>query len=400
MGYTRTTIQTNSTEPSNHNTCSSTELLTVALEGLPLMSALLWYLVTATFVWYLLRTMSSAMSEASPSKTEDELTTSFYDSDRYIPSIEDVITTKDTLFTNFKLPIELIDTIIDYAEYFPRTTMCRTGGELHVRAGGSGLGGPTEDRFLLRSFPLGYIPKKTLPTICSMTSRNQAYPTIPASPRQDSAMLPRDITEDIKARWITESQMRGEHPCRKIVFTLVSHDQGWGGGSEHKGTFKGSFTWFDVGKERIHLSQDKSTITSGNPETFPTILPEHGSSAWTKENTPLACTVETIQPRVHPSSPNSFEHPLLPTLDCLQKNRTATKQAEEYKIVWTCHDDVDPDSLGGKALEDQGRGRNTANGQFVRDMKVGDIVTVWGKARFPGWVNMIETVRIDVYWAV
>jgi hypothetical protein len=56
--------------------------------------------------------------------------------------------------------------------------------------------------------------------------------------------------------------------------------------------------------------------------------------------------------------------------------------------------------LGGKALEDQGRGRNTANGQFVRDLKVGDIVTVWGKARFPGWVNMIETVQIDVYWAV
>lgn len=136
------------------------------------------------------------------------------------------------------------------------------------------------------------------------------------------------------------------------------------------------------------------------PETFPTILPEHGSPSWTKDNKPLACTVETIQPRPHPSIPDRFEFPLLPTLDCLQKNRTATKRAEEYKIVWTCNDDVDPDSLDGKALEDQGRGRNTANGQFVRDLKVGDIVTVWGKARFPGWVNMIETVQIDVYWAV
>lgn len=143
-----------------------------------------------------------------------------------------------------------------------------------------------------------------------------------------------------------------------------------------------------------------STMNPENVEMFPAILPEHGSPEWKKENTPLACTVETLQPRVHPHSAIRFEHPLLPTLDCLQKNRTSTKEAEEYKIVWTCHDNVDPDSLEGKALEDQGRGRNTANGQFVRDMKVGDIVTVWGKARFPGWVNMIETVRIDVYWAV
>ncbi|KAH9213764.1 hypothetical protein DL95DRAFT_301603 [Leptodontidium sp. 2 PMI_412] len=331
---------------------------------------------------------------------EEDPATSFYDSDRYIPSVEDVITTKDSIHKNCKLPIELVDTIIDFAEYFPRTTMCRTGGELRVRAGRSGLGGHSEDRFILRSFPLGYIPKGTLPTSCSMTSANEAYPTIPPSPWQDPAALPSDVTEDIKERWASESHIRGEFPCRKIVFTLVSHDQGWGGEPGHHGTYKGSFTWFDVGKERIHLSQDISTMNPENVEMFPAILPEHGSPEWKKENTPLACTVETLQPRVHPHSAIRFEHPLLPTLDCLQKNRTSTKEAEEYKIVWTCHDNVDPDSLEGKALEDQGRGRNTANGQFIRDMKVGDIVTVWGKARFPGWVNMIETVRIDVYWAV
>ncbi len=41
------------------------------------------------------------------------------------------------------------------------------------------------------------------------------------------------------------------HPCRKIVFDIVSKDQGWGGGRGDQGTFHDSFTWFDVGLERF-----------------------------------------------------------------------------------------------------------------------------------------------------
>ena len=109
------------------------------------MSGLVSYLVNA------LSSFVFGPSETTETSMEYDPATSFYDADRYTPSIEDVIATKDTLFEQFKLPIELIDTIIDYAEYFPCTTMCRTGGELHVRAGGSGMGGHSEDRFLVRA---------------------------------------------------------------------------------------------------------------------------------------------------------------------------------------------------------------------------------------------------------
>jgi hypothetical protein len=85
---------------------------------------------------------------------------------------------------------------------------------------------------------------------------------------------------------------------------------------------------------------------------------------------------------------------------CLQKNLTATEEFKEHKIVWSCTDNVDPDSVDGKELDAQGRGRATATGEYVRNMKVGDVVTVWGKARFPGWANFVETVKIDIYWAV
>lgn len=91
----------------------------------------------------------------------------------------------------------------------------------------------------------------------------------------------------------------------------------------------------------------------------------------------------------------------MPTSKCLQKNLTATRESQEHKIVWSYQADVqDPDSIAAKALEDQGRGRETANGEYVRNMQIGDIVTVWAKARFPGWVNVVESIEIDVYYAV
>jgi len=39
------------------------------------------------------------------------------------------------------------------------------------------------------------------------------------------------------------------HPCRKIEFQLWSHDQGWGG--VHPGTYRDSYSWFDVGIQKL-----------------------------------------------------------------------------------------------------------------------------------------------------
>jgi hypothetical protein len=46
-----------------------------------------------------------------------------------------------------------------------------------------------------------------------------------------------------------------KNPCRKIVFTIRSHDQGWGGDPQNKGTYKGSYTWFDAGLERFDAAE-------------------------------------------------------------------------------------------------------------------------------------------------
>lgn len=84
----------------------------------------------------------------------------------------------------------------------------------------------------------------------------------------------------------------------------------------------------------------------------------------------------------------------------IQCNKTATSDWQEHVVTWSYLDDVNPDTDAGKALADQGRGRATGDGSFVRELRMGDVITIWGKARFPGWANHIEHVKIEVYWAV
>lgn len=66
------------------------------------------------------------------------------------PSVEDVLSVKNVFFTNVKLPIEIIDVIIDYAEYWPHTTIARTGGQSITVRGGYPI---NENRFIVPRLP-------------------------------------------------------------------------------------------------------------------------------------------------------------------------------------------------------------------------------------------------------
>jgi hypothetical protein len=57
------------------------------------------------------------------------------DPEPFEPSVEDVFSVKTILSRNLELPLELVDVIIDHAEYWPHTSVIRAGEELAVRAG-------------------------------------------------------------------------------------------------------------------------------------------------------------------------------------------------------------------------------------------------------------------------
>lgn len=342
-------------------------------------------------VWNLFTTLSTAL-----------LGTMAGTSNQYIPSPEDVLVVKQILIKKGKLPLELVDAIIDSADYWVKTTTCRTNGEVSILSGRE-----RENKLLLRSYPLGYFPTKENPTALPMTIVDE-YPSIPSEPWAESGDFPINATEEVIDYWSRDAVPRGEFPCRKIVFTIKSHDQGWGGPPGCRGTYRGSSTWFDVGLETLSAIRDREFHAANREKLLPYFyLPDPQSANPDAE--PIICTTRTISPRTEtrttatepPETKVEFRHGPDPGLDCLQRNRTGTRDTKEHVITWSCTDNVmDPDSIDGKKLDGEGRGRATGNGEYVRNLKVGDVVTVWGKARYGGWVNYVEEVKIDVYWAV
>ena len=95
-----------------------------------------------------------------------------------------------------------------------------------------------------------------------------------------------------------------------------------------------------------------------------------------------------------------FNHGLLPDENTLQKNRRAESDWKTHVITWSKDDKIDPETFEGEQLAASGRGEKTGNGEFVRSLKVGDCVTIWGKSRFGGWANHVEDVKMEVYWSV
>jgi len=70
-----------------------------------------------------------------------DMTSQFYSADRYAPSPQDVAEVKQELLSRIHLPLELIDAIIDHAEYWPKTVTQR--GDIIVSSGRN------ENRFLV-----------------------------------------------------------------------------------------------------------------------------------------------------------------------------------------------------------------------------------------------------------
>lgn len=93
-------------------------------------------------VWNLFTTLSTAL-----------LGTMAATPDQYAPNIEDILAVKQILIEKGKLPLELVDTIIDFAEYWVKTTTCRTNGEVSIHAGRE-----HENKLLVSVIPLKAFP--------------------------------------------------------------------------------------------------------------------------------------------------------------------------------------------------------------------------------------------------
>ena len=163
--------------------------------------------------------------------------------------------------------------------------------------------------------------------------------------------------------------------------------------------YGGSWTWFSAGKERLEVgtpSSDANATISVTPENLRTIWPEVVPA------TDANSEDETDETGARDGSEFEYTYELHPQEDRkIQANRAVDRKTVQHRVVWSYDDDINPESERAvQELERQGRGKDTGNGEFVRNMRLGDVVTIWGHSRFAGWANYVERAKIDVYYAV
>ncbi|KJZ75191.1 hypothetical protein HIM_05385 [Hirsutella minnesotensis 3608] len=304
----------------------------------------------------------------------------------YRPTPIDIVVTRVMLTRSKGLPPDVVDDIFDMAEYWAHSTNAvnyQTEHQDHLRIS-------QDSKFLLRSFPLGLTGIHGNPDDAENLAEELVYDTTEAKP------LP--LQKEYDARYFAKMARyptpRLAHPCRKIVFSIRGHDQGWGGELDSRGTYKSSWTWYEAGLERLDAAQDCDTkctydVRRESPTSNPPPLP--------------VCGLRPIQPRTELGENQDYEyvHPLLhedPYV--IRRNKTSMSEWQDHVITWSYADDIKAESGEGEELDEDGRGCASGDGSFVRSLKMGDVVTIWGKARFPGWVNNVECVKVDVYWAV
>ncbi|KAJ5312319.1 hypothetical protein N7508_003149 [Penicillium antarcticum] len=140
----------------------------------------------------------------------------------FYPNLWDVLKVRYTLQWKLTkgLPEELIDMIVDAAEYWPSVEHKMQDQKVVQK---------DCDQTLLKTVPLCY-------------DRNSLGKVIPPKP------LPH----------------RGAHPCRKIIFKLSSRDQG--GGRRRENMYQFSWTWFDT--EVIKAAHERKMYINGEEQAI------------------------------------------------------------------------------------------------------------------------------------
>ncbi|KAF7552431.1 hypothetical protein G7046_g7410 [Stylonectria norvegica] len=305
----------------------------------------------------------------------------------YLPTPVDITVVRIMLVRGKRLPPDLVDAMLDFAEYWAHNSnevdyLMQHSSPLRINGSST-----VENKFMLRSYPVGL----TTPEDKMGLIEELAYDMTEAKPYP----LGKEHDPSYFAKLVDYPTPKLIRPVRKIVFSIRSKDQGWGGDPGHRGTYDGSWTWFEAGLERFDAEQ-----TCDAQCTYDV----RHSSTESKSSALPVCSIRPIHPTIEPVPDSEdkykYKHPLHHDPKwAVQSNKTATRAWQDHVVTWSYLDAVDPESDEEKELGALGRGLQTGDGALVRDMKMGDVVTLWAKVRYPAWINHIEKATIDVYWA-
>ncbi|CAF9943874.1 MAG: hypothetical protein ALECFALPRED_001715 [Alectoria fallacina] len=334
---------------------------------------------------------------------------------RTCPSMASVISLRHYLSLSRDLPNEIIDIILDLAEYWPHSSsildmttrvysghMCYGSYSARPRQKlGRFLSTPEsrrewkEDGFLIRTPPLGW----RCVGDADASKRSESKSTSTYQPRAKSKPLipmPRPPT------WLPP---RGLHPARRVVFEILSreerpentHRQG------HTFCYANSKTSFDASVDTI--SFPKRTKTSVSRSIDPLL--------WTAEAATKDCQNQQPSNVCYTIRSKRFTKPLSSKIDDENASSGVTKNytAHNRKVVRTWrYDGAERCYL---PTTDRDFGSEDAT-EFVKALKEGDCISLWARARKSeehgrrrqeeggsrAWCNVVDRVAVHVFWAV
>lgn len=362
---------------------------------------------------------------------------------RKCPSMAAVISLRQHLALSRYLPNEIIDIILDLAEYWPHTSsildMTTRVYSGHIYSSSRParprqklerlLGTPgsrrewKENGFLIRTPPLGW--QCTSDT--DLSKRNERKPPAATQPRPKWKPL---IPRLQPPTWLPP---RGLHPARRVVFEILSREERLENTHRPGSTFyySDSKTSFDATVDTI--SFPKTTKKSVNRSIDPLL--------WTAEAATKEChgnhqqpsnVCYTIRSKTSNHSPTSSS-PSTPSSSSSSSSRNPPKSspttpssssssssssgvtknytAHNRKVVRTWRYDGAERCYLPTTDRDFGSENATA---FVRGLKAGDCVGLWaragnvegsdaargGQGGGRAWCNVVDRVAIHVFWAV
>ncbi|KAL8847922.1 MAG: hypothetical protein Q9221_007054 [Calogaya cf. arnoldii] len=359
------------------------------------------------------------------------------------PSMVEVIGVKKLLLI-LKLPLEIVDLILDHAEFWPHTTCTsqyrtvvfsyrkkpedlRMPRDLWIRDWRSLPfsmdHGPIPENFklvpnnafLLRTHPLG------------LETREPVAPVRPSVVARWKQKLKRERRPKNTSgpTWLPP---RGLHPCRKVVFEILSHQEAVDFSEPQYGD---SPTWFDVSVERIlpekgflgptlwtaPMNEEWGDETVGHIEgsTNVTVLKkvpgaEASNDKLSRQATPASSAIDDNPVQIFETRRTKASDAARARQAVVQQNYQGDAIHRQHVITWRYDDNPDPYSFEtDRMLTEFG---THSNGDFIRKLETGESIILWARAWFrlrngfdltagaDPCINVVNRVKMHVFWAV
>ncbi|KAG2092647.1 uncharacterized protein F5147DRAFT_722013 [Suillus discolor] len=284
------------------------------------------------------------------------------ESTEYQPSVADVLRLKRYL--QRKLPMELIERIIDEASYWPHSTLYI---ERPITVPLYREGKRSEEGIFIRTLPLG------------VHGTEGEFRILEKDFEAGGAAWERKLLLGRLDDTLPSAPMLSSHPCRKIEFQNWTHDQRLRKQFPH--TFTASYVWCDVSIERLET-------------------PISDTIEWPARFLFNECKTELS------IIPQDTGSPLFPLSTKLSKNLAAKTSGSDHTMFWHANDGFDKDADGDCFWHfldntfDRQDAKTAEVGKMVRSLRVGDCMSLFAHSRFPNSEGKVHQARVTVYWAV